>query len=79
MREWVKCSVSKCLVGRLGERLVGIGGGELIVGGEGVGCGLVVGGEGVGGCGWMDGCWLRVGSWWGWGWRVWLIVCWVGV
>ena len=51
----MKCSVSKRLVGvgRLGERLVGIGGGELIGGGEGVGCGLVAGGEGVGGCGWM--------------------------
>ena len=70
----MKCSVSKRLVGRLGERLVGIGGGELIVGGEGVGCGLVAGGEGVGGCGWMVvGCGLVVGSWWGWGWCVWLI------
>ena len=48
----MKWFVSKRLVGRLGERLVG---------GEGVGCGLVVGGDGVGG--WMvGGCGLVVGG-----------------
>ena len=58
----MKWFVSKRLVGRLGERLVGgegVGCG-LVVGGDGVGgwmvggCGLVVGGDGVGGCGCFD-------------------------